>query len=260
MTSKVSVLVVDDNREFSDSFSDYVRACPDLCLAGTAYNGDEAYGMICSSRPDVVLLDVIMPKRDGISLLKRLANTKMTTRPIIIMHSVTDNVKIMDTCYNLGAEYYLLKPQANDQIAETIRELAPGNVVKPVATVVQKPAEKEVNIEAIVTKFMHELGLPAHIKGYQYIRTAIMMVIDDMDLLNYITKQLYPDIAKKYNSTASRVERAIRHSIEVAWTRGRPETMNEIFGYTIDNGKGKPTNSEFIAMVADRIRLQTQTK
>ena len=115
-----------------------------------------------------------------------------------------------------------------------------------------------VDLESVVTEFIHELGVPAHIKGYQYIRSAIMMVIEDMELLNYITKQLYPTIAKKYKTTSSRVERAIRHSIEVAWNRGKPETMDEIFGYTVDTGKGKPTNSEFIAMVADRIRLQTK--
>lgn len=112
------------------------------------------------------------------------------------------------------------------------------------------------DLETIVTDYIHELGVPAHIKGYQYMRSAIMMVVENMELLNYITKQLYPEIAKKYSTTSSRVERAIRHSIEVAWNRGRPETMNEIFGYTIDNGKGKPTNSEFIAMVADRVRLK----
>lgn len=256
MNLKVSVLIADDNREFCDKLSDYLKASPDICVAGVANDGDEAYGMICAARPDVVLLDIIMPKRDGISLLKKLANTKMAKRPVIIAHSVTDNAKIMEACYSAGAEYYLLKPQTEEAIAETIREFAPSRVRKPAAVVQERQEEKKADLETIVTEFMHELGLPAHIKGYQYIRTAIMMVVNNMDLLNYITKQLYPDIAKKYGSTSSRVERAIRHSIEVAWTRGRPETMNEIFGYTIDTGKGKPTNSEFIAMVADRIRLQ----
>lgn len=258
MNVKVSVLIADDNREFCDELSDYLKACPDMCVAGVANDGEEAYGLICATRPDVVILDIIMPKRDGINLMKRLANTKMAKRPVIIAHSVTGNEKIMNACYQAGAEYYLMKPQPNEVIAETIREVAPSDSRKSVivSAPAAKPAEKEVDLETLVTEFMHELGLPAHIKGYQYIRTAIMMVVENMELLNYITKQLYPDIAKKYGSTASRVERAIRHSIEVAWTRGRPETMNEIFGYTIDTGKGKPTNSEFIAMVADRIRLQ----
>lgn len=257
MNLKVSVLIADDNRDFCDEMSDYIKASPDMCLAGVANDGDEAYSLICATRPDVVILDIIMPKRDGISLLKKLANTKMTKRPTVIAHSVTGNEKVMDSCYKAGAEYFLLKPQTCDAIADTIRSLQSSGTTEPVPVPVAA-AEKTTDLETVVTDFMHELGLPAHIKGYQYIRTAIMMVVNDMDLLNYITKQLYPDIAKKYGSTSSRVERAIRHSIEVAWTRGRPETMNNIFGYTIDTGKGKPTNSEFIAMVADRIRLQTK--
>lgn len=258
MNLKTSVLIVDDNQDFCDEMSDYIKASSDMCVAAVANDGDEAYGLICASRPDVVILDIIMPKRDGISLLKRLSNTKMTKRPIIIAHSVTGNGKVMDSCYKAGAEYFLLKPQTCEAIADTIRSLtSPGVASEQLPQSVGAP-QKETDLETVVTDFMHELGLPAHIKGYQYIRTAIMMVVNDMDLLNYITKQLYPDIAKKYGSTSSRVERAIRHSIEVAWTRGRPETMNNIFGYTIDTGKGKPTNSEFIAMVADRIRLQTK--
>ncbi len=258
MDLKVSVLIADDDREFCDDLSDYLKTTRDICVAGVANDGDEAYGMICSSRPDVVILDIIMPKRDGISLMKKLAGTKMTKRPVIIVISATANPNIMDACYNAGAEYYLLKPQANEAIADIIRELAPQSARE--ASMALRPVQSEIeppkDLETVVTDFMHELGLPAHIKGYQYIRTAIMMVSENMDLLNYITKQLYPDIAKHYGSTSSRVERAIRHSIEVAWTRGKPEVMDKIFGYTIDTGKGKPTNSEFIAMVADRIRLQ----
>lgn len=258
MNLKVSVMIVDDNAEFCDELSDYLKTTSDICVAGIANDGDEAYGMICQTRPDVVLMDIIMPKRDGISVMKRLNDTKMTKRPVIIAHSVTGNEKITAACAAAGAEYYLLKPQTFEAIADTIRNFAPSTAPKITAhTAAAQPTdEKNVDLEGIVTNFMHELGLPAHIKGYQYIRTAIMMVVEDMDLLNYITKHLYPDIAKKYGSTSSRVERAIRHSIEVAWTRGKPETMNEIFGYTIDTGKGKPTNSEFIAMIADRIRLQ----
>ncbi len=255
MNLKVSVLIVDDNTKFCDEMSDYIKASPDMCVAGVANDGDEAYGLICASRPDVVIMDIIMPKRDGISLLKKLKNTKMTKRPLIIAHSVTGNSSVMESCLKAGAEYFLLKPQTPEAICDTIRSLT-GEKSEVSLPVMSDGKKEERDLETVVTEFMHELGLPAHIKGYQYIRTAIMMVVNNMDLLNYITKQLYPDIAKEYGSTSSRVERAIRHSIEVAWTRGRPETMNNIFGYTIDTGKGKPTNSEFIAMVADRIRLQ----
>lgn len=255
--NKISVLIADDNKVFTDELADYLKTTPDLTVAGVAYNGNEALGMISETAPDVVILDVIMPERDGLGVLKQLLSLK-TKRPICIVHSVTGNSSIMETAMKLGADYYLLKPQTMPAIADTIRNFA--GITHAVMPVVEKisaaPTEKPVDLETLVTEFIHELGVPAHIKGYQYIRSAIMMVVEDMELLNYITKQLYPTIAKQYKTTSSRVERAIRHSIEVAWSRGKPETMDEIFGYTVDTGKGKPTNSEFIAMVADRIRLQ----
>lgn len=201
---------------------------------------------------------MVMPELDGIGLLKKLKNTKLDKKPTIIVYSISTLARTVETALTLGADYYLLKPQSNERICDTIREFTkePQPISKDIVNGIS--ASDNQDLETIVTDFIHELGVPAHIKGYQYIRSAIMMVVDNMDLLNFITKQLYPDIAKAYNTTASRVERAIRHSIEVAWSRGKPETMNEIFGYTIHTGKGKPTNSEFIAMVADRIRLQTK--
>ncbi len=250
MKLKTSVLIVDDNEEFCHDMASYIRASDDLCLAGVAYDGKEAYGMICQSRPDVVILDIIMPKYDGISLLKKLANTKMSKRPLYIVHSVTESRKMTEMCMGLGASYYLLKPQSQESIAEAIRTVVAKDSVSE-----QKPSGNEETLEATVTRVMHEIGMPAHIKGYHYIRTAIMMVVENMDLINYITKRLYPDIAKAYQSTASRVERAIRHSIDVAWTRGNPDAIEKVFGYTINTGRGKPTNSEFIAMIADKIRL-----
>ncbi len=255
--NKISVLIADDNKVFTDELADYLKTTPDLTVAGVAYNGNEALGMISETSPDVVILDVIMPERDGLGVLKQLSSLKIK-RPICIVLSVTGNSSIMETAMKLGADYYLLKPQTMSAIADTIRNFATAThtvlpVVEKISTITQ---EKTVDLETLVTEFIHELGVPAHIKGYQYIRSAIMMVVEDMELLNYITKQLYPTIAKQYKTTSSRVERAIRHSIEVAWSRGKPETMDEIFGYTVDTGKGKPTNSEFIAMVADRIRLQ----
>ena len=162
----------------------------------------------------------------------------------------------MNLAISLGAAYYMLKPQKPEAVGEAAFRFAGVSQSSIVDTKLKPTDEKD--LETIVTNAIHELGVPAHIKGYHYIRTAIMMAVENMDVLNFITKQLYPTIAKKYSTTSSRVERAIRHSIEVAWNRGKPETMDEIFGYTIHTGKGKPTNSEFIAMVADRIRLQTR--
>ena len=257
MTQNISVLIADDNTEVLNDLGGYIAQLSDMEAAATAQNGKEAYGLILETKPDVVLLDMIMPELDGIGLLKKLQNSKLEKRPVIIVYSISAPERTVETALRLGADYYLLKPQSNERICDTIREFARKNAF---LGVVQVPANVSISepkdLETIVTDFIHELGVPAHKKGYQYIRRAIMMVVEDMELLNFITKQLYPDIAKVYNTTSSRVERAIRHSIEVAWSRGKPETMNEIFGYTIHTGKGKPTNSEFIAMVADRIRLQ----
>ena len=256
--SKIKVLIADDNKVFTDELANYLKTLPDITVTGVAYNGNEALGMISETSPDVVILDIIMPERDGLGVLKQLSLGK-SKKPVCIVISVTGSASIMETAMSLGADYYLMKPQSMPAIADAIRNFASvshsvmSSVSEPVSNL---PQPQALDLEALVTEFIHELGVPAHIKGYQYIRSAIMMVVEDMELLNYITKQLYPTIAKKYKTTSSRVERAIRHSIEVAWSRGKPETMDEIFGYTVDTGKGKPTNSEFIAMVADRIRLQ----
>ena len=252
---KVSVLIADDNKAFADSLFDYLKTKDTIAAVDVAYDGEEAYGMIMEMKPDIVLLDIIMPKRDGLSVLGKLQNSHLAKKPMCIALSVTASNRIMTACQDAGCEYFLLKPQTNEAIYDTIKSFG-SRSGRTSFEVLAKDDKKTYDLEALVTDFIHELGVPAHIKGYQYVRTAIMMVVENMELLNYITKQLYPVIAKKYSTTSSRVERAIRHSIEVAWSRGRPETMNQIFGYTIDTGKGKPTNSEFIAMVADRIRLQ----
>jgi len=255
MEERISVLIADDNRRFADDLKEFLRTKQEIRSVYACYDGDEAYEMIMETSPDVVLTDIIMPKRDGLSLMKRLSQSRLAKKPMMIALSITGSERIMDAAENAGAEYFLLKPQSNEAIFDTIRNF--GKASGRTGFEVTKSEEKKTyDLESLVTESIHELGVPAHIKGYQYVRTAIMMVVENMELLNYITKQLYPVIAKKYSTTSSRVERAIRHSIEVAWSRGRPETMNKVFGYTIDTEKGKPTNSEFIAMVADKIRLQ----
>lgn len=255
MQNGISVLIADDNKIFANSLAEFLKIQPGIQVAGVAYDGEEAYGMVLETKPDIVLIDMVMPKRDGLAVLKRLSETRLEKTPEYIAMSVTSSERVIDSATGLGAEYFLLKPQENAAILDTIRSLSDHPAVSPNNQSADTCPTPNRDLECVVTKYMHELGVPAHIKGYQYIRTAILMVIDDMDLLNYITKQLYPTIAKQYGTTSSRVERAIRHSIEVAWNRGKPEIMNDIFGYTIDTGKGKPTNSEFIAMVADQIRL-----
>jgi len=262
MDSTTSVLIADDFQAFSQDLCEYFDSQNDFKVIAKAYDGLDAYEKIINLAPDVVILDVFMPGLDGLSILKKLQKVEPSKRPVCILTSVSNSSSIMNTALSLGAAYYVLKPISElDLFADLVRDFSHSNKETAVSTPAAKPSvvapkPKVIDLEAIVTGFIHELGVPAHIKGYQYIRTAIMMVTENMEMINYITKQLYPSIAKQYATTSSRVERAIRHSIEVAWSRGRPETMNDIFGYTIHTGKGKPTNSEFIAMVADRIRLQ----
>lgn len=271
--NSISILVADDSKEFSDVVSNHLRAQEDFKVVGNAYNGKEAYEMILETKPDVVLLDVVMPQMDGLGVLEKLGKSHMDKKPLCIMLSAVGQERITKQTSALGAVYYMVKPLELTTISSRIRQLAhdytpqsnPENTMQKsyIATMngSSAPAQEfqpktTTDIERIVTQIIHEVGIPAHIKGYQFIRSAIMMAIEDVDSINYITKQLYPSIAKQYQTTPSRVERAIRHAIEVAWNRGKPEVMNELFGYTISSGKGKPTNSEFIAMIADKIRLQ----
>lgn len=271
MKNAINVLIADDFQTFSNELAEYLNIQEDFNVIGKTYDGMDTFEKIIALSPDVVILDVFMPVLDGLSILRKLQNTNLAKKPICILTSVSNAPTITNTALSLGAAYFVLKPITEIELfTDLIRDFAmPSNRINALAST-QKSAvtplgqlvpainseQKSFDLETIVTNFIHELGVPAHIKGYQYIRTAIMMVTENMEMINYITKQLYPNIAKQYATTSSRVERAIRHSIEVAWSRGKPETMNEIFGYTIHTGKGKPTNSEFIAMVADRIRLQ----
>lgn len=258
MNNKLTVLIADDNEELVKELSTYISTQTNMIVTATASDGDEAYKLIAQTKPDVVILDLVMPKLDGIGVLKRLQAISFEKKPKIIVNSISATALKMAATVSPLVDYCLLKPQGPERVCEVIHDLTSIMPITPMPvsrTMIAQKSE-EADLETIVTDFIHELGVPAHIKGYQYIRSAIMMVVENMDLLNFITKQLYPEIAKAYNTTSSRVERAIRHSIEVAWSRGKPDVMNEIFGYTIHTGKGKPTNSEFIAMVADRIRLQ----
>lgn len=256
MKEKITILVADDNKGYVELLSSHFKEEYYVDKVLCAYNGEEAYNLTKEYSPDLVLLDIIMPNLDGIGYLKKI-NSNLSKRPIVIALSVSGSDVTMNAVMLAGAQYFIIKPQSPEFISDIVKVFANvDNKTQLISSNFENKAKTEQDIETKVTSVIHELGVPAHIKGYQYIRTAILMVIENMDMLNYITKRLYPEIAKKYSTTSSRVERAIRHSIEVAWTRGRAETMNEIFGYTVHTGKGKPTNSEFIAMVADRIRLQ----
>ena len=273
---KKTILIADDNPEFARVLTEYIEEDEELEVIAVARDGKEAVEMILNTRPDIALLDVIMPHMDGIGVLERINEANMDKKPLCIMLSAVGQDKITQRALELGAEYYAIKPIEIDMLLRRIKEIKSfrpsqfkmnvnsNNMVnREIKTqyIELSPEEKkdQKHLEALVTNIIHEVGVPAHIKGYQYLREAIMMVVNNIDIINQITKQLYPEIATKYHTTPSRVERAIRHAIEVAWTRGQTETVDSIFGYTISAAKGKPTNSEFIAMIADKLRLELKT-
>ncbi len=270
MSNKITVLIADDNSDFSATLAGYINSEEDLELVGVARDGIEAYDLIKNIEPDVVLLDVIMPRLDGLGVLEKIVDSNISKMPMCIMLSAVGQDIITQKAINLGAQYYIIKPFEINVLIKRIKELKfyqpevsksySSREIKP-AYIELAPSEKknEENLEALVTNIIHEIGVPAHIKGYQYLREAIMMVVTDIDVINQITKQLYPDIARKYHTTPSRVERAIRHAIEVAWGRGEQTVVESIFGYTVSASKGKPTNSEFIAMIADKLRLELKS-
>lgn len=252
----LKVFVADDNREFSDLLVEYLEQQPGINVIGKAYNGKEALELIPKDRPDIVLLDIIMPHLDGLGVLEGLNNFDFDPRPKVIMLTAFGQEDITRKAVELGASYYILKPFNMDTLVERIRLLAATKAAQP-AGGAPRPSKRPV-LEVEVTNIIHEMGIPAHIKGYQYLREAIMMVVEEVDLLGSVTKILYPQIAIKFDTTSSRVERAIRHAIEVAWSRNNIETIKKFFGYTINTERGKPTNSEFIALVADRLRLNSK--
>ena len=256
---KIKVLIVDDNKEYRNIISDYLCTQPDIEFVGSADDGRIAIDTILLKKPDVVLLDLVMPFIDGMSVLKQMRQLDADVRPHVITISAVSHDKITQNVISLGADYYMMKPAPLEAIANRIRLVANPAAEKSSNNTAQLFRQDVVHpmgdLETNVTNIIHEVGVPAHIKGYQYLRESIMMVIHDNDVINSITKELYPSVAKKHNTTSSRVERAIRHAIEVAWDRGDTDTLNAIFGFTINNGKGKPTNSEFIAMISDKLRL-----
>ncbi len=253
MRKTIKILIADDNKEFCDLLKEFLQQQEDLQLIGTAFNGVEALELIKEHSPDVLVLDVIMPHLDGIGVLEKLNENNHVHKPKVIILTAFGQESITQRAVELGADYYILKPFDFTVLATRIKQLAGG--FKSLEYV---QAPKPKSLDVAVTNIIHEMGVPAHIKGYHYLREAILKVIEDVNLLGAVTKELYPMIAQKYQTTPSRVERAIRHAIELAWDRGNIEMMTKFFGYTINLERGKPTNSEFIAMVADKLRIEAK--
>lgn len=260
---KLNVAIADDNDTIVEILGRLIEEDKDLELVGKAHNGEEICKIIREREPDVVVLDVIMPKLDGLSVMEQVSeDPELKKIPLFIVISAVSQGRITEDAFRLGAEYFLLKPFDNRMLLARIKQMMGSKTRRMLEPrpLGQKLREEPVtykkgNLEADVTGIIHEIGVPAHIKGYQYLRDAIILSVNDVEMLNSITKVLYPTVAKKYQTTPSRVERAIRHAIEVAWTRGKMDTLDSLFGYTVSLGKGKPTNSEFIALIVDKIRM-----
>ena len=265
VNEKIKIVLADDNKDFCQVLKEYLSNEEDIEILGIAKDGIEALDLVKRTQPDLLVLDVIMPHLDGLGVIEKLNAMDIPKMPKIIVLTAVGQDKITQSAINLGADYYIVKPFDFVIFINRIRELVSNKTthIEPksrVNTDIQMTRSDFVknsgNIETEITNIIHEIGVPAHIKGYLYLREAIKMVIDNVELLGAVTKELYPSIAKKFNTTPSRVERAIRHAIEVAWSRGKVDTINQLFGYTVHNTKGKPTNSEFIAMIADKLRLE----
>lgn len=259
---RLNVAIADDNERILQLLGDILGNDEEINVVGKAKNGEEAFDIIKNEQPDVMLLDIIMPKIDGLTVMEKVnKDVSIKKHPAFIVMSAIGQETITDDAFNLGASYYIMKPFDNEMVLNRIKHIKRTmgrklHDTRKINAYESKNEYIERNLEGDVTNIIHEIGIPAHIKGYQFLRDAIIMSVNDMDMLNSITKILYPTIAKKHQTTSSRVERAIRHAIEVAWSRGRIDTIDELFGYTINTGKGKPTNSEFIALIADKIRLE----
>ena len=253
MDKRTSVLIADNSEEFCTALSAVLQRMDRFSVAGIANDGEQAMQLLEERRPDILVLDLMLSKKDGLSLLKSIS--AWDRRPAVVATSGFMTDYVASAAAGLGVAYLILKPCDIQALVDRLEELRLDSS-RPAA--VRKPAGQQ-SIEALVTSIIHEIGVPAHIKGYQYLREAIIIAVNDMDVINAITKVLYPQVAKTFQTTPSRVERAIRHAIEVAWDRGDLDTLQRFFGYTVSNTKGKPTNSEFIALIADKLQLQLKS-
>ena len=250
MSRKISVLIGDNSEYFAIPCADVMKG-HGLDVTTTEKDGKAVLEALTHRRPDVLLMDLFLPRLDALGVLSEMDRMQLTHRPRVMIMSGFDNPALEREVMAAGADYYFLKPFDAAAMAERIRTLW-GD--KP-AVRAPREREPERNLDMEITEIIHQIGVPAHIKGYQYLRTAILLTVKDSDVINSVTKVLYPSVAKKYQTTTSRVERAIRHAIEVAWDRGDVDVLSSYFGYTIQNSRGKPTNSEFIAMIADKLKL-----
>ncbi len=252
MANPIRVIIADDNRDFANILKEFFSNNPDFELIDVCFNGLEVLESLEKKETDVLILDLIMPHMDGIGVLEKM--TDMKKRPKVIILTAFGQENITQRSVHLGADYYILKPFNLQVLGDRVRQVARDRIDNYPRHV---PMTKR-DFEMDVTRIIHEIGVPAHVKGYQYLRDAIILVAEDINYLGAVTKELYPTIAVKYQTTPSRVERAIRHAIELAWDKGDLERIKKMFGFSVSGERGKPTNSEFIAIIADKLRIETK--
>ena len=241
------LLIADTDEAYRRCLRDIFEKKRDFIVVGDTGDGEELVRLAVEKNADAIVMDVVLNGMDGLAVLEELA--KLEKRPRIVMLSNYTRGGVADMAAELGADYFMTKPCSENALYQRVQQLTGMSVVA-------QEMPRRLSMESRVTAIIHEVGVPAHIKGSQYLREAICIAVNDMDVINAVTKVLYPAVAKKFGTTSSRVERAIRHAIEVAWDRGDLETLQKYFGYTVNGAKGKPTNSEFIAMIADRLVLE----
>jgi len=258
MDNKISVIIADDNKEFCEVLMDYFNTISAFEVVAVARDGEQALSFCIEHQPDVLLLDMIMPRMDGLEVLKQINALEPKIKTKIIIFSAVGKDNVTKRAIGLGADYYLIKPIDLELLEKRIHDVVDGfsyTYTQKEEVITRSESDKDNKLEYHISRVMNQLGIPAHIRGYLYLRKAIGLVVNDISLLGGITKTLYPKVAEEFDTTDTRVERAIRHAIEVAWDKGRVSVIDNYFGYTVQDQKGKPTNGEFIAMVADHIRM-----
>lgn len=254
MEKKLKIMIADDATELGQSCAKAFKAYG-MNVVLCEKDGKKVLSKTKTEKPDIILADVFMPNLDILGVLEGLKDMALSDRPVVMAMSSFDNERLEKEMLNAGAGYYFLKPFDVNTMAERIMQLSHWKTDNA-PLVVKDNVLSDNELEMMITEIIHQIGVPAHIKGYHYLREAIILSVKNAEIINSVTKLLYPTVAKIHSTTASRVERAIRHAIEVAWDRGDIDVLNSYFGYTIQNDRGKPTNSEFIAMISDKLRLK----
>lgn len=253
--NRIKLAIIDDNQEFCQLLADFFSGFPELELIEIAHNGSTGIKSIFAKKIDVLLLDMIMPKLDGLGVLQWLKDNQLENRPKVIVFSALGQDEVTKKAIKLGADYYIIKPFDLHTLVDRIRHISAENQPKPIVNQKPKP-----NLEMVVTEIIQSMNIPSHFKGFLYLRNAILMAIEEPELINNVTTKLYPMIAERYKTTKHRVERSMRFAIETAWNKGNLELLHSLFGYCVDDSKGKPTNASFIAKISDKLRLENKYK